>query len=277
MATEPGQHPDLGRGLVGRSRQADVDAFAELDVLGDRGRVQTPPEARAPGIGQVREARAELVGVGPDQRAAPGQVDVVGHHHERAGAERGIQTAGRVREHDDPGAQGVEQQHGLDDEPRVVAFVQVEAALEHDHGPATQTAEQQPPDMARRGRSRPTGQLREGDGHGVGQVVSEAAEPGAQHDPDLGHEWRALAHGRQERGDAGGLLGGRDRTRGIHGHGRVGSDTDLGASRVRSSIGRPRLRDFVRPTEVSTPGCRSHPAGRLVPRSGRGETARGRG
>ena len=91
--------------------------------------------------------------------------------------------------------------------------------------------------------------------------------------PTSGTSGGALTDRCGERGDAGRLLGGRDRARRIDGHGRVGHAGLQGPS----SIGRPRLGGFVRPTEVSTPGCRSRPVGRLVPRSGRGETARGLG
>ena len=127
-----------------------------------------------------------------------------------------------------------------------------------------------------RGRRRPAGQLREGDGHGVLEVVRKTAEPGAQDDPDLGHERRAArarppASAAIRAGCSAGGIGrvGSTVTVGSDGHGH-------GASRVRSRHRTPEAADFVRPTEVSTPGCRSRPVGR-APRSGRGETARGRG
>ena len=92
--------------------------------------------SRVPGVGQVREARAELVGVGADQRAAPGQVDVIAHDHQRPRPERRVEPAGGVGQDHDPRTELPEQQDRLDDEPGVVALVQVEAALEHDHASA---------------------------------------------------------------------------------------------------------------------------------------------
>ena len=87
VTAETGQHPHLGRGLVGRSGQADVDPLLEADPLGRGGCVQALAQPRIPGVGQVGEARAELVGVRADQRAAAGQVDVIAHDHQRARSE----------------------------------------------------------------------------------------------------------------------------------------------------------------------------------------------
>ena len=64
---------------------------------------------------------------------------MVAHDHERARPEARIEPARCVREDHDPGTEPLEQQHGLDDQPGVVALVQVEAALEHDHDAAAET------------------------------------------------------------------------------------------------------------------------------------------
>ena len=126
-----------------------------------------------------------------------------------------------------------------------------------------------------RGRRRPAGQVGERDGDGVLEIVGEAAEPGPEDDPDLGHEVGPLADRGLERGEAGGLLGRRD--------GRVGSRRDRRRLAVADqSCGPPgsasrgrtaEARGFVGPTEVSTPGCRSRPVGRGPRGSSRGETA----
>jgi hypothetical protein len=102
---------------------------------------------------------------------------VVGHDHERPRPEARVQPARRVRQHDDPGPQGLEQQDRLDDEARVVALVQVESALEHDHDPTPEAAQQQAPGVPRCRRRRPAGKLRERDGDGLFEVVREATEP----------------------------------------------------------------------------------------------------
>ena len=164
------------------------------------------PQPRAPGVGHVVEARPELVRVAADERRPPGQVDVVGHDHQRARAERRIEPAGRVGQDDDPRAEGMEQQDRLDDEARVVALVQVEAALEHDHGPPAEAAQQQPADVARRGRRRPARQVAERDGDRILEVVGQAAQTGAQDDADLGHEV-GPRRGRRRRARADGPAG----------------------------------------------------------------------
>ena len=59
------------------------------------GGVQPLAQAGAPGVGQVREARPELVGVRADERAPAGQVDVVAHDHQRARPEARVEPARR--------------------------------------------------------------------------------------------------------------------------------------------------------------------------------------
>ena len=215
VATEPGQHPDLGRGLVGRAGQPDIDALLERDALGLGRRTERLAQARAPRVGEIREARTELVGVRPDERAPAGQVDVVAHDHERPGPERRVEAAGRVGQHDQPRAELLEQQDGLDDEARVVALVQVEAALEHDHRPAAEPAEQQSTGMPGSGRGRPAGQLRERDGDRILEIGCELTESRPEHDPDLRDEGRPGADRRHEGRQPGRLRGRWDRPRRI--------------------------------------------------------------
>ena len=166
------------------------------------------PQARAPGVDEVREARPELVGVRADERAPAGQVDVVAHDHERAGPEARVEAAGGIGQDDDPRAERLEQQDRLDDESRVVALVQVEAALEHDDRSPAELAQEQPADVARGRRRRPAGQVRERDRDRVDEVVGEVAETRPEHDADLGHERGPRADGGRQRGDAGRLLDG---------------------------------------------------------------------
>ena len=165
-----------------------------------------------------------------------------------------------------------EQQHGLDDEARVVALVQVEAALEHDDRPPAERAEQQPADVARRGRGRPAGQVGERDRDGVLEVVGEAAEPGAEDDPDLGHEVGPGADGRLERVEARRLV-----ERAGSGAPGPGASTASAGRRDRA-CGPPGSHPgvdgrwpagFAGPTEVPTPGCRSRPVGPPRGRPGR--------
>ena len=125
-------------------------------------------------------------------------------------------------------------------------------------GVAGQAAEQQPPDMAGRGRGGPAGQLGERDRDGILDVVGEPAKPGAEDDPDLGDEVGARANGRLEGVEPGGLVGGRDRAGGVD----RGSVTRVRASRSASRGETAEARGFVHPTDVPTPGCRSQSAGR---------------
>ena len=256
---ERGEHADLGRGLVGRPGQPDVDALLEVDALGGAGRVERRPQARTPGVHEVREARPELVRVRADERAAAGQVDVIAHDHERPRAEARVEATGGVGQHDDPRPERLEQQDRLDDESRVVALVHVEAALEHDDGPAGQRAQQQPADVPGRRRRWPAGQVRERDRDRVGQVVGESAEPGSEHDAELRDEARPGADGGRERGDAGRLLDGRDGARRVDVRRSSGSSGASCAHRTRWPGP-----DFAGPTSVSTPGCRSRPVGRSL-------------
>ena len=113
----------------------------------------------------------------------------------------------------------MEQQDGLDDEPGVVALVQVEPALQHGDRPPGEPAEQQPADVAGRRRSRPAGQSVERDRDGILEIVGETAQARAEDDADLGHEIGVLPDGIDERRQAGGLLRWRDGSRRIDGVG----------------------------------------------------------
>ena len=257
VAAERGVHPDLGRGLVVRAGQPDVDPFLERDVLGAGRAVEPLAQAGRPGVGHVREALADRWRIRADQRVLAGQVEVVADHHQRSGPERRIEPAGRIREHDHARAEAAEQQHRLDDEPRRVALVEVEAALEHDDGLAAERPEQQPADVARGRRGRPARQLVERDGDGVLEIVGEAAQPRAQDDPDLGHERRSRANGCLERVEARGLVRGVDGQRRVD---HVRTVTECGPPELRPGVDGRGPATSAGPTRVPTPGCRSRPA-----------------
>ena len=244
---------------------------SSVDVLGRAGGVEPLAQARVPGVGQVREARTELVGVRADERAAPGQVDVIAHDHQRPRPERRVEAAGGVGQDHDPRAELPEQQDRLDDEPGVVALVQVEAALEHDHRPPGEPAEEQPSGVPRRGRRRPAGQLRERDRDGILEVVGQPAEPGAEHDPDLGHEVGAGAHRGHQGGQTRRLVDGRDRARRVD-RGRAGHRGLHYASRVdgRGRWLRPARRKYRHRDADHVPSGSGRPGDR-------GETAAWRG
>ena len=272
VPAEPGEHPDLGRGLVVRPGQADVDPSAS----------STPSAApaawrRARSRGLQASVRSVNRGpsssaLRPDERVPAGQVDVVAHDHERARPERRIEAAGRVGQHDDPWPRGAwNSSTGWTTRPGCVALVEVEAALEHHDRPAAEAAEQQPPGVTGRRGGRPAGQVaRTGSRPGPrGRRRARRGRTRARSRPRArarsGRGPRPTSAARRAGWSAGGM-------------GAAGSTVDdrrrpdMRASRSASRGRRPRPADFVGPTEVSTPGCRSRPVGR-DPRTGRGETA----
>ena len=125
------EHPDLGRGLVRRAEQAGVDTLVVLDALGGDRLAQARAQARVPDVGQVGEARTDRVGVRAEERRAAGQVEVVGDDHQRAGTVARVHAARGIGQDHGLRPQAAHQQDRLDDQPGVVAFVQVEPALEH--------------------------------------------------------------------------------------------------------------------------------------------------
>ena len=175
-------------------------------------------ERRRVGIGQVLEAGADRVRVRAEQRRAPGHVDVIADDHERARPEARVEAAGGVGQHDRPGAEAAHEQDRLDDESRVVALVHVQPALEHDDGHAVETTEEQAADVAGGRGGRPAGQVREGDRDRIGDVVGQAAEARAQHDPDPRDEVAPGPDGGLEGVESGGLIGGRDRGPWVESH-----------------------------------------------------------
>jgi len=255
VAAEPGEHPHLGRRLVGRSGEADVHAFGDVDLLG-RGRFEElPAQPRRPGFGHVREAEPDRIGVRADERVAAGEVDVVADEHQRPRAEARVEAAGGVGQQDRTRAQAFEEEYRLDDEAGVVALVEVEPPLEHDDGPLLQRTQQQPAGMAGGGRGRPARHVREGNRLDVPELVGQAAQARAEHDPELRHEVRPLADRALESVEERRLIDGAD------GPARVEPRRGIGHRAEVCLSGRGRA-DFCRPTGVPTPGCRSRPAER---------------
>ena len=95
VAAEHADHVDLGRGLVVRAGELDVDALFEgrVDLLAQRA------QPRRVQVGQVDE-------VGADDRRGGRQVEVVADQHRLAGAHALAQTAAAVGQHDGLAAGG---------------------------------------------------------------------------------------------------------------------------------------------------------------------------
>ena len=136
---------------------------------------------------------------------------MVGDHHQRPRPEAGVHAAGRICQDDDPGAQASEEEHRLDNEPGIVALVEVEPALEHDDRRSREIAEEQATDVPRRRRGRPARQVRERDRDRVLEVVGKSTEARAEDDPDRRHEIGLRPDRSLEGVESRGLLSRRDR------------------------------------------------------------------
>jgi hypothetical protein len=110
-----------------------------------------------------------------------------------------------------PCAQPLEQENWLDDQARVVAFVEVESALEHDDRRSREIAEEQATDVPRRRRGRPARKVRERDRDRVLEVVGKSTEPRAEDDPDRRHEVGLRPDRPLKSVESRGLLSRRDR------------------------------------------------------------------
>ena len=93
------EHADLGRRLVGRPGQRDVDAAVAAHGGRAAGRLRHVAQAPVVGLAHVGEARPEGLLVRPEERVAE-QVQVVLDDHQVAGGEGGVDGAGRVRDHE---------------------------------------------------------------------------------------------------------------------------------------------------------------------------------
>ena len=144
--------------------------------------------------------------------------------------------------------------------PARMAFVEVQATLEADDRHARRSSpSEQPAGMARRRGRRPAGQLGERDGHRRFEPLGQAAEPGAQDDAEARDQVGARTDGRLERVQAGRQVAGVE---GV-GHGRQDTPRRSGPTVACKESREVRgSRGLLRPEEVSTPGCRSHPSDR---------------
>ena len=133
--------------------------------------MQLPAQVRVVGGGHVREPGSRFQ-VGPGERIAAHEVDVVGEHHQLAHPEPGVDGPGGVGVHHGPDPQAPVEPHGPGDQGHGVAFVAVEpAGLEH-HPAPLQFAKDQPARVPRH-RLRREAQLGEvqveaGGGFGAG-------------------------------------------------------------------------------------------------------------
>ena len=129
----------------------------------------------------------------------------------------------------------MEQQDGLDDQARVVALVEVESALEHDHGPTLKQPQEQPTDMAWGRGGGPAGQVGERDGDRVLKFVSQAAQTRTQDDANFRHESGPFANGGSERPDPGRLLRRRDVSARVLGSPHIGGERQIGHTGLQGS------------------------------------------
>ena len=151
-----------------------------------RRRAGARAEPRAPGIGQVREARPDRVGVRSDSGFRPVRLMWSRDDHQRARAERRVEAAGRVRQDDDPRARAARTaapagRRGPGRCPRTGGSRPWSMTT----GRPVEAAEEQPAGVTRRRRGRPAGQVRERDRDGVLELVGEAAETRPEDDPEL--------------------------------------------------------------------------------------------
>ena len=119
LAAEDAGHPDLGGGLVVRPGELDVDALVEarVDLAAHRA------QARAVEVGEVDEVRA-------DDRAGPGEVDVVGDQHRLARLPALLEPAAPVGQHDGRAAGRRRRTDRVDDRGDALALVEVGAREE---------------------------------------------------------------------------------------------------------------------------------------------------
>jgi cation diffusion facilitator family transporter len=125
VGAEPGQHGDLGRGLVVRTGQHRVDPLGQA-------RVGVPRQRPQPGrvqVGQVHEPLADRRR-GPGQGGRAGQVEVVADQHWLPDAEPGPDPARRVGQHHRPAARRYRRAHAVHDGGRRKPLVHMHPAEE---------------------------------------------------------------------------------------------------------------------------------------------------
>ena len=188
VRAQRGERAYLGGALVARAGQLAVDALAQGDGVLRRHGAYDAAERGVVDVGHIREARAELLDVRPNQRVRDEDGDVVRDEHEVAGVKAAVDAAGGVREEEYLRAQQLQQPRGQHHVVYLVALVVVDAALHAGHVHASERAEDEPALVARYGRDGEAGDVRVAHLALDVQLLREAAEAAAQHERDLGHK-----------------------------------------------------------------------------------------
>ena len=259
-ATELGQHPDLGGSLVVfRSDEADVDAFLDLDALGPGGGMEERlAKARAPGLGEVgkapRRSPARCVRWG----VLAGQVDVIADDHQRPGPEGRIQAARGVGSGTRPARRGGRQSRtGCTTSPGSLPSSGGTTLEHHDGRCRRGVPRRSRPACPELRRGRPSGKVGEDNRDAILRPSASRRGPSRAIDSRARASERARTAASARRGGRAGRWGGWDLSH-------------VGGWAIRGHAGLQRYvqgstagaRKLLRPTEVPTPGCRSHPAGR---------------
>ena len=146
-----------------------------------------------------REARAERLIVRPPERIAAHhrhQADLVADEHQVAGAVGRVDPAGRVGDDQRVDAQLVHHPHRQSDLLERRPLVGVDPPLHDEHVMARQPADHQLPGVAGHRGRREVRHIGEGQAIGVGDLVGQRVQPGAEDHPDGGPvavRWRMAA------------------------------------------------------------------------------------
>ena len=113
---------------------------------------------------------------------------MISDQHEDRGLEGGVQTARRVGHDQGLDSQRVEHPRGEHDRLGIVTLIEMKAPALEQHRDALQLPQHQLPAMTGHARLREPGDLAVGDDDGPLDLLRQATQPGAQHDPDPGPE-----------------------------------------------------------------------------------------
>ena len=104
-------------------------------------------QIRRVAVAHVREPGTEAIVVGPDQRVAPHEIDVIVDDHQRALCERGVDAARGVGQNETLHAESSHHARGEHDGCEIVAFVEMHATRERGDPPARHRADDEPAGM----------------------------------------------------------------------------------------------------------------------------------
>jgi len=178
-------HADLSRSLVGGTAIGLVNTLDDLDATGG-GSLADEVKALGRVGAHVREARAEAVVVGANERVHAKHVDVVGHEHEVTGLEGGVDTTGSIGNDELLHAEVVHGADANDDGLGIVALVQVPAALLDDDELAADVASNKLTDMTGNGGLGEVGDLAVRDDDGIHAVLGEITKAASKNKPGNG-------------------------------------------------------------------------------------------